>query len=74
MRAATFINETLLDWPINRVMVLKALGGCEMETGNLNEAQSTFEEMLREGPLDPVAKSGLEEIRRRRHAAPGGGK
>jgi tetratricopeptide (TPR) repeat protein len=71
---AVGILKGLLDWPINRAMVLKAMGGCELAMGELDEAQSAFEEMLREDPSDPVAKSGLEEIRRRRHAAPGGGK
>jgi len=68
------ILKGLLSWPINRVTVLRTLGGCELETGNLDEAQSAFEEMLREDPLDPVAKSGLEEILRRRQAAPGAAK
>lgn len=71
---AVDILKELLSWPINRVTVLRTLGGCELERGNLNEAQSAFEEMLREDPSDPVAKSGLEEILRRRQAAPGGGK
>jgi len=71
---AVDILKGLLSWPINRAMVLKAMGGCELAMGELDEAQSAFEEMIREDPLDPVAKSGLEEIRRRRHAAPGGGK
>jgi tetratricopeptide (TPR) repeat protein len=71
---AVDILRGLLSWPIKRATVLRALGGCELEAGNLDEAQGAFEEMLRENPLDPVAKSGLEEILRRRQAAPGGGK
>jgi hypothetical protein len=68
------ILRGLLSWPVNRATVLRALGGCELEVGNLDGAQGAFEEMLREDPLDPVAKSGLEEIRRRRQAAPGAAK
>lgn len=64
--AAAVLNG-LLEWPINRAAVLGALGGCELEMGDLDQAQSDFEEVLREAPRDPEAQRGLNEIARRRN-------
>jgi hypothetical protein len=60
------VLKGLLDWPIYRVAVLRALGWCELEMGDLNQAQRNFEEVLKEAPQDPVAQRWLEEIARRR--------
>jgi len=67
---AAALFRGLLAWPLNPVLVLRALGGCELESGNLDEAQRIYEELLKQDPLDPVGKRGLLEVEKRRKGAP----
>jgi tetratricopeptide (TPR) repeat protein len=60
----------LLEWPVNRGMVLSSLGACELVQGRLEEAQRYYSEALRENPMDAAAISGLEEVKRRMAGKP----